>query len=446
MNGRPLLVQIVALLLAVMFAVLLLSFVVVLLAPTPTLAPMTIDGAVSKLRMDSSEPLDSALHMRLDDRPPNGPNVDLISRAAAARLDLPVSKVGAVWLRLSSQAPSIEILSADSEGREVASQVDVGAVLAERNVALPPFALSAQRPDGRWMTVAPRQPLFSGWRLHLLAGSVLGAMAVLPIAWIAARRLTRPVRALASAVASLDLHGDGPPAPLEGPAEIQAAAAAFNAMRNRIRAQANERTRMVAAIAHDLRTPLTGLRLRAESAPPGVRDRMAVDIRRMDAMITQILDFARAEASTPAAECVDVRQLVQEAVDAARENGGDVETALPDRLVTRGDAIMLRRAVDNLLNNAIRYGGRAHVALEEAPGGWSIAIQDHGPGVPEEQLDRLGDPFHRVEFSRNATTGGIGLGLSIAKTAARLHGGRLEFMNRPTGGLRVVLSARSSER
>ncbi|MFN7385338.1 MAG: sensor histidine kinase [Lysobacteraceae bacterium] len=271
-------------------------------------------------------------------------------------------------------------------------------------------------------------------------------MAVLPIAWIAARRLTRPVRALASAVASLDLHGDGPPAPLEGPAEIQAAAAAFNAMRNRIRAQANERTRMVAAIAHDLRTPLTGLRLRAESAPPGVRDRMAVDIRRMDAMITQILDFARAEASTPAAECVDVRQLVQEAVDAARENGGDVETALPDRLVTRGDAIMLRRAVDNLLNNAIRYGGRAHVALEEAPGGWSIAIQDHGPGVPEEQLDRLGDPFHRVEFSRNATTGGIGLGLSIAKTAARLHGGRLEFMNRPTGGLRVVLSARSSER
>lgn len=439
MSARPLLPQVVALLLAVMLAVLALGFVVVLLTPTPVPPPMTIDAAVAALIEDAPAPDDATLERRIEALPPDGTPAELVARAAAARLGVPADAVHAVWLRQAAGQPMVEILSVDAARPDARSQVDVPTLLAERRVALPSFELAWRMADGRWLVVGPRQPLFSGWRLRLLAGSLLGALAVLPVAWFAARRLTRPVRALAEAAAALDLHGRGPPAAVEGPAEVQAAAQAFNAMRERIRAQAHERTRMVAAVAHDLRTPLTGLRLRAESVPPPLRERMVADIRRMEAMIAQVVDFARGEEAAPTREAIDLVPLLREAADAAREAGGEVALDLPPQAPLTADPVMLRRAVDNLLDNAVRYGQRARLHLAREAGQWSMTIDDDGPGVPEAELPLLGDPFRRLEASRNRATGGIGLGLSIARSVAAAHGGQLAFANRAGGGLRASL-------
>jgi len=439
MSARPLLPQVVALLLAVMLAVLALGFVVVLLTPTPVPPPMTIDAALAALADDAPAEGDATLRRRIAAQPPAGPSADLVVQAASTRLGLPADAVRAVWLRPVAGAPVVEVLATDAAVADPRAQVDVPALIADRRVALPPFELARRTADGRWLTVGPRQPLFSGWRLRLLAGSLLGALAVLPVAWFAARRLTRPVRALAEAAAALDLHGRGPPAAVEGPAEVQAAAQAFNAMRERIRAQANERTRMVAAVAHDLRTPLTGLRVRAESVPSPLRERMVADIRRMEAMIAQVVDFARGEEAAPARERIDLVPLLREAADAAREAGGEVALDLPPQAPLAADPVMLRRAVDNLLDNAVRYGRCAQVHLANDAAQWSIVIDDQGPGVPEAELPLLGDPFRRLEASRSRATGGIGLGLSIARTVATLHGGQLAFANRASGGLRATL-------
>jgi two-component system OmpR family sensor kinase len=439
MSARRLLPQVVVLLLSVMLAVLAIGFVVVLLTPTPVSPPMTIDAALAALTDEEPTRDDAPLQRRIETLPPVGPPADLVVAAASARLGVSADEVRAVWLRQTELQPVVEVLAADAAIADPRSLVDVPGLIADRRVALPPFELARRTEDGRWQIAGPRQRLFSGWRLRLLAGSMLGALAVLPIAWFAARRLTRPVRALAEAAAEFDLHGRGPTAEVYGPAEVQAAALAFNAMRERIRAQAAERTRMVAAVAHDLRTPLTGLRLRAESAPTPLRERMVADIRRMESMIAQVLDFARGEEAPPITEAIDLVPLLREAAEIVRDAGGEVVLALPQQAPRTADPVMLRRAIDNLLDNAVRYGKRARLRLARETGWWVITIEDEGPGVPTAELPRLGDPFHRLESSRNRTTGGIGLGLSIARTVAGLHGGYLAFENLPSGGLRASL-------
>jgi signal transduction histidine kinase len=447
MTARPLLMQVTALLLAVMLAVLALGFIVVLLTPTPSPSPMTIDATIRALQSPSHEPIDPDLAKRIDARPPQGPAAEWVVGAVADRTGLPRQDIRAVWLQSDTRTPVVQVLSVDTRTNADVEPVDVASFIADSNVALPAFELSRRLPDGSWLTISPRQQILGGWRLRLLAGSILGALAVLPIAWLAARGLTRPVRALAESARQLDLHGQGVSVDVSGPAEIQAAAIAFNAMRERIRTQTRERTRMVAAVAHDLRTPLTGLRIRAESAPPVQRDRMVADIRRMEKLVAQLVDFARGEEALPCLERIVLSTLIGEAAEAFRDRGADVVVALPDEsAAVEADASMLRRAVDNLIENAVRYGHRARLSLVAAPDDLVIVIEDSGPGVPEAELPRLGEPFHRLEASRNSTTGGIGLGLSIVRRIVTLHGGQLRFSNLPAGGLRVELRLPAEKR
>jgi signal transduction histidine kinase len=195
---------------------------------------------------------------------------------------------------------------------------------------------------------------------------------------------------------------------------------------------------MLAAISHDLRTPLTLLRLRAENVPDAPeRDKMLATITEMDAMITETLQFARDEASGEPRRRTDMSALVASLVDDMADTGLPVTMQPAQPIICECQPGALRRALSNLLDNAVKYGKRAQAAIRSTPQGVEILIDDEGPGIPADELARVFQPFYRVEGSRNRETGGIGLGLAIALSVVQAHGGQLTLSNRPEGGLRA---------
>lgn len=198
---------------------------------------------------------------------------------------------------------------------------------------------------------------------------------------------------------------------------------------------------MVGAIAHDLRTPLTRLRFRIEAAPDDIRARLAADIDQMDAMISAALGFVRDATRTGPRERLDVTSLVESLAVEAAETGSDVIAAPSPRLTVLADPLALRRLFANLIENAVKYGERARVRMSDADGQAVIEIEDDGPGIPPEDLERVFEPFYRGEPSRNRETGGAGLGLAVVRSIARAHGGDVVLRNRSGGGLtaRVTL-------
>ncbi|CAM4185661.1 histidine kinase [Paracidovorax anthurii] len=254
-------------------------------------------------------------------------------------------------------------------------------------------------------------------------------------AWWGARWLAQPLHRLAAAARQLGADIHRPPLPEDGTAECREASRVFNQMQARIRRQLSERDRFVAAVSHDLRTPLTRLRLRAESLAGEVeRTAFTRDIAEMDAMITATLDHLRGVAGAEPLAPLDVRALIESLVDDEQACGHDVRFEGDARpLPARAGA--LRRCLDNLVGNAVRYGGGAEIALEDGPGAVHIRVRDHGPGLSEEHLARVMEPFYRVEASRNRHSGGVGLGLSIARDIVQRHGGTLTLANAPGGGL-----------
>jgi signal transduction histidine kinase len=201
------------------------------------------------------------------------------------------------------------------------------------------------------------------------------------------------------------------------------------------------RTRMLAAISHDLRTPLTLLRLRAENVPDAPeRDKMLATIAEMDAMIGATLQFARDEAAGEPRRQTDVSALLASLVDDMADTGHPVTMPPAQPIVCECQPGALKRALSNLLDNAVKYGKRAHAAIKRTGQDVEITIDDEGPGIPEGELARVFQPFYRVEGSRSRETGGIGLGLAIALSVVQAHGGRLTLSNRPDGGLRAAVT------
>ncbi|WP_312705922.1 sensor histidine kinase, partial [Stenotrophomonas lactitubi] len=253
---------------------------------------------------------------------------------------------------------------------------------------------------------------------------------------------TRPLRRLADASADLSLQASAP-LPVEGPHEVQVLAAAMNAARERLRGQAHDVTRMLAAVAHDLRTPLTGLRLRADSAPPAQAARMVADIERMNAMIEQVLDYARGELEPPVLQPLDIVALLDDCVQSARGRGVVIIATLPAELSWHADALLLRRALDNLIDNAARYAGAVELRVARVGRRLHLEVLDRGPGIAAADRQRLLQPFQRSETSRSRDTGGAGLGLAVAANAAHRHGGELQLLDREDGGLvaRLIVAA-----
>jgi signal transduction histidine kinase len=260
-------------------------------------------------------------------------------------------------------------------------------------------------------------------------------LALLLAAWIGARWLAEPIRRLVRGARALGDDIEGPPLPVDGTTECREASQVFNDMQARIRQQLADRDRFVAAVSHDLRTPLTRLRLRAESLEnEPLQRQFRQDIAEMEEMIRTTLDYLSGNANAEAVVPLDVASLIDSMAEDLRDMGQHVEvqgTAAP----LPAQVSALKRCIANLVENAVRYGGSAEVSLRDAPGQLRIDVADRGPGLPEEELGKVLAPFYRVESSRNRNHGGVGLGLSIAHDIARRHGGQLLLRNREEGGL-----------
>jgi signal transduction histidine kinase len=268
----------------------------------------------------------------------------------------------------------------------------------------------------------------------------MGIMAIIILAvsvWVV-RRVTAPLASLSAAAERLGGDLNAPPMPESGSIETRQASRAFNAMQASLRTLIENRTRMLAAISHDLRTPLTLLRLRAENIENvSEREKMLATIAEMDTMIAATLQFARDESAIEAQRPTDLAALLQSIVDDMADAGLPVKMNPVEPVVANCRPDALKRAIRNLLNNAVKYGKAASASIMSTPNAIEIIIDDEGPGIPEEELARVLQPFYRVEGSRSRETGGIGLGLAITQSIAQTDGGELTLTNRPEGGLRA---------
>ena len=280
-------------------------------------------------------------------------------------------------------------------------------------------------------------------RAFLLRGvlsAALIAAGVLAAALMVIHVLTTPLRHLTAVVDSLDPAQDAALAE-GGPKEVRDLARAFNGMQARISGMVADRTRSLAAISHDLRTPLARIRLRAGFMPDAeARAGVEADVAEMEAMIDTVLAYVRGETDTDAPELVDLGSLLLTVAEDAQDLGADVAYEGPVHLTAVLRRQGIKRAATNLVDNARRYAARAiRLRLEATAAELRIVVEDDGPGVPEEALPRIAEPFFRLEADRGRDSGGAGLGLPIVRTAAEREGGRLEIANRPEGGLRAAI-------
>jgi signal transduction histidine kinase len=302
--------------------------------------------------------------------------------------------------------------------------------------------------DGHWLLFttsfeSPPLPRRAATEFsHAAFGAWLGLTAVLVIllSILAARRLANPLSELAGAVEQLGASGDAPLLPPKGPRELQVTIDAFNRMQERLRRFNDDRVQMLAAISHDLRTSLTRLKLRLEvGESPEQREKMADEIDAMGAMLNSILSFARDDAKREPRTLVDFDALADGVCEDASDAGAAVNYSGVRGVTVSGRPAALRRAISNLIDNAVKYGGGAEATLKAEGRLVVLAVEDRGPGIPRSEREKVFEPFYRIEGSRNPETGGVGLGLAVARSIAREHGGDIVLAARKGGGLSARL-------
>ncbi len=300
------------------------------------------------------------------------------------------------------------------------------------------FIAAARQDDGSWRVVRYKgMTVSNAFKLQLAVLFSLGLLLMLPLAWWFSRALSAPLREFAAAADRLGRDPDAPPLERRGPAEILQATDSFNAMQSRLSRMVAERTHMVGAIAHDLRTPLARLAFRLNDIESPLRERAAADIDEMKHMITVALEFLRDQSLSGPRERLDFQLLVESVVDDAADIGQDVTLEAGDSVMLDGDPLALRRVAGNLIGNAVKYGHRARVRVRQIDDQARLEIDDDGLGIDPALGDKLFMPFFRGENSRNKETGGIGLGLSAARAIVLAHGGEIGLSNREGGGLRA---------
>lgn len=363
-------------------------------------------------------------------RQPDGPGPKLVVSLAqpAPRLRWPMR-------RDPVEASRLAMLLGVSRG-------DVIAYTSLRPAGIPQafvgrFLFGWRTPAGWRVVENPRQPRFLHWHWRTLAAMLLTVLALSIPAWALARTISRPLRELARAAEQARAGAVRPTFPEDGPAEVRALTEAVSAMHDRLADHAHSRTTMLAAIAHDLGTPLSRLAFWIEQLPEAARDRAAADIAEMRAMIGDVLGFAREEAGGHHETLVELSSLLDSLADDMAVSG-PVSVSEGPRLVVRADPRALRGAFANLVGNALRYAGAAELSWDIENGTAVVRVADRGPGIVDDP-ERLFEPFVRGEASRNRATGGTGLGLTIVRAVVTRHGGTALLANRDGGGAEAVV-------
>jgi signal transduction histidine kinase len=274
------------------------------------------------------------------------------------------------------------------------------------------------------------------WQRRVLMWFALSLAVVAPLGWIFARRLAAPLAGFAAAAEQLGRDPASPVIVADGPAEIGRAARAFNAMQGRLSRYITDRTAMIGAISHDLRTPLARLRFRLERASPALRREIGQDLDQMEAMITSVLAFMREDAEAGARQRVDLRSLLECVIDEAEVTGADVALEPGEPAEVEVSVLGLQRVFANLVDNAVKYGDSARVALHVEGDETVVEIRDRGPGLEASELERVFTPFYRGVEARTSSKQGVGLGLSSARSIVRAHGGDIR-LSLPGDGLLV---------
>jgi two-component system OmpR family sensor kinase len=314
----------------------------------------------------------------------------------------------------------------------------------DRGVEMPPvifgeFTIVWNRPDGARTVRSGPKPLLTNWHWITLAATLAVTILLGLGAWLIARAISHPIRNLARIARGMRL-GSRAEIPREGPREVRELAGAIDAMQARILEQAEGRTTMLAAIAHDMGTPITRLAFWIEQLPEAARNRANADIDEIRAMLASVLRFARDERAD-ARERIELGSLIESLADDMKAAGTPVAVEPGPRVVIPGGSQSLRRLFANLIENAVRYGKSATLSWTATPGWAEVRVADEGPGFPDH-AEALFTPFVRGEGSRNRATGGTGLGLAIVRSIAEAHGGSVALENGAEGGLvRVTLPA-----
>lgn len=290
------------------------------------------------------------------------------------------------------------------------------------------------------LSVLPPRTAITGPETDYRTTIGLFLFSIAALAYVVARMTTRPLKVLARAAQDLGHDINRAPLELTGASEIRQASAAFNAMQARIRQYIFQRTQMLAAITHDLQTPLTRMRLRLEKvSDTELQERLIGDLSAMQEMVREGLVLARSMDTTENMQMLDLDSLLEAVCADAVDAGQQVALKGQAGIALLGRPLDLRRCLGNLIDNAVKYGRDARVCVERMGGAARVRIRDSGPGIPAGELGRVFDPFYRVETSRSRESGGTGLGLTIARNIAEQHGGSIALANHPEGGLEVTL-------
>jgi protein-histidine pros-kinase len=303
-----------------------------------------------------------------------------------------------------------------------------------------PAVAGVRLSDGAFLTARlPAKPLssFTYARHSAVLSALLALIAGISfLTWVCVRIATRPLSRLTAAARALGEDPERAPLTLAGPTEVVQVAEAFNQMQQRLADHIHERTRILAAISHDLQTPITRLRLRAEMIDSeDLKTRIQSDLDAMQSLIREGLDYARSMEVTAPAQPIDLPALLAALCGDATDMGWQVTMTGQAATPFPGQALALRRALWNLIENGVKFGGAVDITLTETPEAYRIVTRDHGPGLPPEERERVFEPFYRTETSRNRATGGTGLGLAITRNLLHVQRGGVTLDNHPEGGL-----------
>jgi two-component system, OmpR family, sensor kinase len=408
---------------------------VVLVLPRDQWGALTLADTVGFLNQDScvAAPSNDAaltgLRAAWQNAPPtNSAGLQEYPRSTAqlaAALRLPVADVRLYWHRL----PPIRL------NREVPVMVNGHVTPLDQTIYLG-GAVFARRDGARWCVwIMPPPRGTSDWQWRVVLVVVMCLLSLIPVAWGFARRLSRPIRDFADAADHIGRDVAAPALTEAGPQEMRVAARALNDMQRRIQRQLREREAMIGAIAHDLRTPLSRIAFRVETAPDALREPVQRDVAQMTAMIGAAIDHSRAATANLQHERIDLTALLRAMVEEESAVGHHVVWTGGAAVHVMGDATSLRRLFQNLIGNALAYAGTAEVVCCGVDGHAVVRVMDRGPGIAPERMADMFTPFARGEPSRNRETGGVGLGLAIAQTIAHRHGGEISLIPRDGGGL-----------